>query len=107
MNNLRGPATILGGLPVWAECWFTRGDGWTTDDDCGVDALYWLRRDGTKGAPLPQKIIDRLDKTGHWEASVCEAVCDYFHERGMLDERDAFDGLWRELEIYFEELAVT
>lgn len=76
---LSGPATILGGLPVFAECWYTRGDGLTTDDDCGVEALYWLRRNGTKGKELPQSIMDRLDKTPYWEAGVCEMVCDHYH----------------------------
>lgn len=83
--TLRGPATILGGLPVFAVCWYTRGDGWSTDDDCGVEALYWLRRDGTPGKELPQKIIDRLEKVPFWEADVCEMVCDHYHEHQTPD----------------------
>lgn len=72
-----GPATILGGLPVVAEVWFTRGDGWTTDDDAGVDALYWQKKDGSKGKELPQSIWDRLDKIDYWECDVIDAVSDY------------------------------
>jgi hypothetical protein len=72
-----GPATVLGGLPVIAEVWFTRGDGWMTDDDAGVDALYWRKKDGTKGAPLSQKIMDRIKKENYWECDVIEAVSDY------------------------------
>lgn len=81
MRTLSGPATILGGLPVFAVCWFTRGDGWTQDDDCGVEGLYWLRRDGSKGKELPQSVLDRLEKVSFWEAGVCEMVCDHYHER--------------------------
>lgn len=64
---------MLGGLPLWAECSFSRGDGWG-DDDCSVDALYWLKRDGTKGKEVSQKIIDRLDKDPCWESDVCLLV---------------------------------
>lgn len=72
-----GPATVLGGLPVIAEVWFTRGDGWTTDDDAGVDCLYWQKRDGTKGKPLSQKIMDRIEKEAYWECDVVEQVSDW------------------------------
>lgn len=69
--------TVLGGLPVWAEVSFYRGDGWTTDDDAQVDGLYWLRRDGSKGAPLSSKMLDRLEKRDHfWECGVIEQVTD-------------------------------
>lgn len=72
-----GPATILGGLPVWAEVWYTRGDGWTTDDDCGVSHIFWLKRDGTKGKEVSQKIYDRLDKIDYWESDVCDKVFEH------------------------------
>lgn len=72
------PVTILGGLPVIAEVWFSRGDGWMTDDDAGVDALYWQRRDGTKGKELPQSVMDRLDKSDdYWQATVTEQASDW------------------------------
>lgn len=67
--------TVLGGLPVIAEVTFTRGDGWMTDDDASVDALYWIKRDGTAGALVSQKIYDRLEKhDAYWEADVTEQV---------------------------------
>jgi hypothetical protein len=63
---------------VIAEVWFTRGDGWTTDDDAGVDALYWQKRDGSKAKEVSQAVYDRLEKLDpYWEASVTEQVCDY------------------------------
>lgn len=73
-----GPASILGGLPVIADVWYTRGDGWTTDDDAGVDCLYWMKRDGSKGKPLPEHMYDRLHKSDpYWECDVVEAVTDH------------------------------
>ena len=60
--KIEGPSTILGGLPVWAEFTYTRGDWGFTDDDFDLDALYWLKRDGTKGNPLPEHMYDRAEK---------------------------------------------
>lgn len=73
-----GPATVLGGLPVIADVWFTHGDGWMTDDDAGVSTLYWQKRDGTKGKEVPQSIYDRCEKhDAYWQVSVVEAVIDH------------------------------
>jgi hypothetical protein len=85
-----GPCTILGGLPVWACCWYTRGDGYSSDDDAGVDTLHWKKADGTKGKEVSQKIYDRLDKIDYWEADVTEQVFDYlayqdYQERGVSE----------------------
>lgn len=83
-----GPSSILGGLPVWAEVSFTRGDGWTTDDDAEVDALYWLKRDGTKGSPLPEHMYDRLEaKDPYWQCDVIEKVTDHLaYERYIREQ---------------------
>lgn len=90
MNKLEGPAQILGGLPVFARCWFTRGDGWTTDDDCGAESLHWLKRDGTAGKELSQTILDRLEKKHqYWEADVCEQVVDHYHYTRESQSDDA------------------
>lgn len=73
-----GPCTVLGGLPMWAVCWYTRGDGWETDDDCGVTSLHWQKRDGSKGAEVSQKIYDRLEKADpYWESPVVDAVSEH------------------------------
>lgn len=94
MNTLEGPANILGGLPVFARCWFSRGDGWTTDDDCGVTSLHWLKRDGTAGKELSQTIINRLDKKHpYWEAGVCEQVVDHYHYTRESQNDDASTSL--------------
>ncbi len=81
-----GPATVLGGLPVIAEVWFTRGDGWMTDDDAGVDALYWMKRDGTKGKPLSEKIMERIEKEEYWECDVIDKVTDHLMYEQHLRE---------------------
>lgn len=80
-----GPCTVLGGLPLLADVWFTRGDGWTTDDDAGVDALYWQRRDGSKGEPVSPAIYERLDKSDpYWEAGVIEQVSEHLSYEAFL-----------------------
>jgi hypothetical protein len=82
-----GPATILGGLPVWAEVWFTRGDGYSSDDDAGVSELFWLKRDGTKGGPVPDSVRDRAEaKDPYWEVDVVDKVTDYLAHEQYLEE---------------------
>lgn len=79
---VQAPVTILGGLPVIAEVWFSRGDGWMTDDDAGVDALFWCKRDGTPGKEVSQKIYDRLDKSDdYWQVGVTEQASEYLAYR--------------------------
>jgi hypothetical protein len=91
MNRLEGAAQILGGLPVFARCWFSRGHG-LDDDDCGVDSMHWLKRDGTAGAELPQSVIDRLDKKQpYWEADVCEQVVESYHYAKEADSAGVFE----------------
>jgi hypothetical protein len=91
-----GPATILGGLPVWAEVSFYKGDGWTTDDDADVDGLFWLKRDGTKGAPISQKVMDRVEKEPYWECDVIESVSEHLaheqYEREQLEKARVLAG---------------
>ena len=84
---------MLGGLPVIAEVWFSRGDGWRTDDDAGVDALYWQKRDGSKGAPLSQKIMDRIEKQDYWECDVIDQVSDYlaYGDRDEPEQNVSFE----------------
>ncbi len=84
-----GPATILGGLPIIADVWFTRGDGYSSDDDAGVDAIYWRKRDGSKGKEVSQKIYDRLDKIDYWECAVVDAVSDHLaHEQWLREQAE-------------------
>jgi hypothetical protein len=87
-------ATILGGLPVMAEVWFTRGDGYYTDDgyNAGVDGLYWLTRAGKRGKALPQSIMDRLEKKDpYWQASVTEQVSEALAYESYQEKEDRRD----------------
>ena len=69
---------MLGGLPAIADVWFTRGDGWMTDDDAGVDAIYWRKRDGSKGAEFSERMYERLEKHDeYWQAYVTEQVSEW------------------------------
>lgn len=59
------PGTILGGLPVIAEVEFGKdadtpngpGEYWAE-----VQAIYWRKRDGSKGKEIPEHIRDRAAK---------------------------------------------
>jgi len=54
-----GRGTILGGLPVIADVdWGTDywGEGYAE-----IGAIYWMKRDGSKGKPIPQKVFDRAE----------------------------------------------
>lgn len=67
--------SILGGLPVYAEIDWSRGDGYTVDDDAWVDALYWVKRDGSQGNPVPESMYEKLEKHDpYWECEVTENV---------------------------------
>lgn len=66
--------SVLGGLPVIADVWFS-GPDYFGEYDAGVNALYWAKRDGTKGKEVSQKIYDNLDKRDpYWQADVTERV---------------------------------
>jgi hypothetical protein len=66
--------SVLGGLPVIADVWFS-GPDYYGEYDAGVNALYWEKRDGTKGKEVSQKIYDKLDKRDpYWHADVTEQV---------------------------------
>jgi hypothetical protein len=72
-----GPGTILGGLPVIADVTFTRGDGWMTDDDAEVDAIYWRKANGEKGKPIPQHLRDRAEAYDYAFCNLIEQVQDH------------------------------
>lgn len=64
--------TVLGGLPVIADVWFS-GPDYQGEYDSGVNTLYWTKHDGTLGSPLSQKVMDRIERQDDlWEAYVTE-----------------------------------
>ncbi len=86
------PATVLGGLPVVAEVWFS-GPDYNGEYDAGVDGLYWQRHDGTRGAPISQKVMDRVEKKdAYWDGHVVEQANDWLG----YNTRDEDDCLTKE-----------
>lgn len=70
------PVTILGGLPVIAEVWFS-GPDYYGEYDAGVDGIYWQKRDGSKGKEVSKAVYDRLHKIDYWDAYVTEQASEY------------------------------
>jgi len=72
-----GPATVLGGLPVIADCWYS-GPDYFGEYDCGCDGLFWAKRDGKRGKPLSDTLMEKIEKRDpYWQANVTEQVSDY------------------------------
>lgn len=72
----RSSGIILGIMPVVVDLVFTRGDGWETDDDVYIDAMYWQRKDGSAGSPVPQHVRDRADKVDYLLCNLIEQAID-------------------------------
>lgn len=71
-----GPCTVMGGLPLIADVSFTRD--FYGDVDADVDQLYWMKRDGSKGAPVSEAFMEKLNKRHEWwEADVTEQVSEH------------------------------
>lgn len=70
------PVTVLGGLPVIADVWFSGPDYWG-EYDAGVDGLYWQKRDGSRGKELSTKVMERIEKEQYWDADVTEKANDW------------------------------
>jgi|LakMenEpi03Aug12_release.lakeMendotaPanAssembly.Ray.scaffolds.fasta_scaffold559643_2 hypothetical protein len=89
MPMYEGEATVFGGLRVWAQIYYEKGDGWMTDDDAHVEEIYWLKRNGQKGKPFSKKLWERLDrdKNNYWQADVIEQVFDYVSGYEPNDEK--------------------
>lgn len=72
MSSYSGQGTILGGLPVIADVdWGTDywGEGYAE-----ISAIYWMKRDGTKGKPIPQKVWDRAEIYDSYFSSLVEQL---------------------------------
>ncbi len=78
-------ATILGGLPIVADVWFS-GPDYFGEYDSGVDGLYWRRRDGLAGKRLSDSLMARVEKRDpHWESNVIEEANDWLMEHAGPD----------------------
>ena len=79
---IEGPGTILGGLPVIAI--IEHGKDADTPNGPGeywaeAQAIYWRKRDGSKGAEIPEHIIIRAEKYDSHFSTLIEQVEDHFH----------------------------
>lgn len=82
------PVTILGGLPVIADVWFS-GPDYYGEYDCGVDALFWQRANGAPGKEVSQTIYDRCDqRDDYWQADVTEQANDWLGAHCPIRIRD-------------------
>lgn len=86
-----GRATILGGLPVFVE--INAGKDADTPNGPGeyyaeVDGIYWLKRDGTKGKEISEKIWDRAIK---YDYGFCDLIEQIFDQ--ISREQDIANGL--------------
>lgn len=62
MTMTEALVTIFGGLPVIASVTFSY-DSYTMESDAEVEELFWQKKNGKKGKPLPQHLFDRaIDK---------------------------------------------
>lgn len=86
------PCTILGGLPVIANCWFS-GPDYEGEYDSGADEIYWRKRDGLPGKPVSEKVIARLEKYDScWQADITEQASDWLGENTPM--RDDPEPIW-------------
>ncbi len=82
-----GPCTIKGGLPAWAEVSFGKdsdtpngpGDYWAE-----VENIFWMKRDGSMGAPVSEKVFD--EAMAYDESGIIEAVQDHLVHEQWLKE---------------------
>lgn len=85
MASYTGQGTILGGLPVIADVsWGTNywGEGYAD-----VDAIYWMKRDGSKGKAIPQHLFDRAEKYDPYFSRLTEQLSD----QAAYEARDPAD----------------
>lgn len=90
------PVTVLGGLPVIADVWFS-GPDYFGEYDAGVNELFWRKSDGSKGKPLPPRIMGRVERENYWEANVTEQANDWLSCHTPIRYPDGRqDGEWSE-----------
>jgi hypothetical protein len=90
------PVTVLGGLPVIAEVWFS-GPDYFGEYDAGVDSLSWQKHDGSIGSPLSEKVMARIEKDPYWQAYVTEQANDWLSVHAPHKHHDGtLEGDWSE-----------
>ena len=74
MASYTGPGTILGGLPIIAEVFW--GTDYWGEGYSDIIAIYWRKRDGTKGKKVSQAIFDRVWEHDPYFCSLVEQLQD-------------------------------
>jgi len=83
------PATIIGGLPVIVEIAFGVDDSPVTGREywSEVEAIFWRKRDGSKGKEIPQHVWDKAEKYDSGFCNLIEQVTeDLAHENNQPTE---------------------
>lgn len=70
-----GLATIKGGLPVWAEVYFSY-DSFTMESDAEVQDICWVKKDGSRGKSVPEHIYRKVVDDDCQSCDVIECVQD-------------------------------
>jgi len=86
------PATILGGLPVWADVHWGKdadtpngaGDYWAEVED-----ICWRKRDGSRGKSITQKVWERAENYDCYFCHTIEEVEDYLDHQTREREGEA------------------
>lgn len=74
------PVTILGGLTVIAEVSFGYDSGSAyapAEHWSEVEGIFWMKRNGTRGKPIPDHLYERAEKYDPYFAHVIEQVIDH------------------------------
>lgn len=74
-----GPTVLMGCLPVWIEV--AVGKDADTPNGAGeyweeVEAIYWLKRDGSKGSPISQRLWAKAEKADPYFCGMLEGFWD-------------------------------
>lgn len=95
------PGSILGGLPVIAEICFGYDSGTPYSTGGGyaeVDAIYWMKRNGSKGKMIPDHLKERAEAYDPYFAELIERATEHLIAEAdeeadiKRDRMVAFDG---------------
>lgn len=90
MASYTGEGTILGGLPVIAEV--SWGTSWEGEGYAEIDAIYWRKRDGSKGGAIPQAIMDRAEKYDSYFSCLIEQLSEQAAYEAAVARGEAYPG---------------
>jgi hypothetical protein len=87
-SHYTGEGTILGGLPVIADVYWGHSP-WDGEGFAEIVEIYWRKRDGSKGKPIPTHLRDRAEKYDRYFCGLIEQLQDHcIHEAGNDEPND-------------------